>query len=164
MAIHLGQMLPFASSGLTRKKGGPPHIFPIWPCFGCGFPGQPVARLPVSSWLAISPLPGLKILLISLAVYFLLHFRWSHTLACLRRGLPGILPCKARTFLPGNTIIRLTPFKKRARGGHPTNSNVYNKVKYIKINPYNWTSWLPGEIYHMILKQSSIGDPKNTEK
>jgi len=60
VAIHLGQMLPFASSGLTRKKGGQPYSFPIWPCFRCGFPGQAVASLPVSPYLAISPLPGLK--------------------------------------------------------------------------------------------------------
>jgi len=53
-------MLPFASSGLTRKKGGQPYSFPIWPCFRCGFPGQAVASLPVSPYLAISPLPGLK--------------------------------------------------------------------------------------------------------
>lgn len=56
-----------------------------------------------------------KILIIFLAVYFLLHFRLSHALACLRRGLPGILPCKARTFLPGILLSGITPFKKRAR-------------------------------------------------
>ena len=30
---------------------------PIWPCSGWGLPGQPVTRLPVSSYLTISPLP-----------------------------------------------------------------------------------------------------------
>jgi len=44
----------------TRKKGGQPYIFPIRPCFGCGLPSQPVTRLLVSSYLAISPLPAFK--------------------------------------------------------------------------------------------------------
>ncbi len=58
VVIHLRQMSPPVSSDPTRKKDGPSYIFPIWSCFRCGFPGQPVARLPVSSYLAISPLPG----------------------------------------------------------------------------------------------------------
>jgi len=61
VVIHLGQILLSASSGLTRKKGGQPYIFPIWPCSRCGLPSQPVTRLLVSSYLTFSPLPGLNL-------------------------------------------------------------------------------------------------------
>ena len=93
----------FASSGQTRKKDGQPHISPIWPCSGCGLPSQPVARLPVSSCLAFSPLPGYKILI---------KTTWRYIFCCTCAGIrftsysAGSYPasCPAELGLSSKTI------------------------------------------------------------
>ena len=62
---------------------------PIWPCSGWGLPGQPVTRLPVSSYLTISPLPRER------GGMFLLRYPAGHPVWV----LPSALPCGVRTFL-----------------------------------------------------------------
>ncbi len=71
---------------------------PIWSCSGWGFHGQPVTRLPVSSYLAISPLPRL-----TGAVCF----------CCTFRGVtpPGRYPASCPEELGLSSPIN--------RGGHP---------------------------------------------
>jgi len=52
---------PAVTGGIVRPtRGQRGHAYrpPIWPCSGWGFHGQTVSRLPVSSCLAISPLPA----------------------------------------------------------------------------------------------------------
>ena len=55
--IYLAPMLPLASCGQPGDIGRAPFHPPIWPCSGWGLHGRPVTRPPVSSYLAISPLP-----------------------------------------------------------------------------------------------------------
>ena len=58
MVIYLGRRLPVGSSGLPGGRNGPePVLPPVWPCFRWGLPGRPVARPPVGSYPAVSPLP-----------------------------------------------------------------------------------------------------------
>lgn len=111
MTIYLGYLLPDTSSGLTRGlTDGPSDIPPIWPCSGWGLPGQDVTTLPVSSYLAVAPLP-----LRERRSSFLWHFPESH----LYWVLPSILPCGARTFLRQaggpSAVIRLTRHNHNSR-------------------------------------------------
>ncbi len=56
--ICLGRWLPNVSSDQPEGSDETGSLFPpIWPCSRRGLPGQTVTRLPVSSYLAISPLP-----------------------------------------------------------------------------------------------------------
>lgn len=57
MIIYLGPLLPTTSCDLTRGRNGPFHSPPIRSCSRWGLQGQPVTRLPVSSYLAFPPLP-----------------------------------------------------------------------------------------------------------
>ena len=105
----------------TRTRRGPRHEVPIWSCSRWGLPCRPVARLAVRSYRTISPLPrtlpplcrfrrhlaGLRRQVRLLRQesskgvtgpfggIFLLHF----PSACAAQGLPGTVPCGARTFL-----------------------------------------------------------------
>ena len=89
--IHLGRLLPAASSDLPGRKCAGPRtprpkartnasLFGLAPDGVC--PAQPVTRLAVRSYRTVSPLPATW-----LAVCFLWHFPWGHP----RRALPGIL-------------------------------------------------------------------------
>jgi len=57
MIIYLEPPLPTASSDLTREQKRAVHSSPIQSCSRWGLHGQPVAWLPVSSYLAFPPLP-----------------------------------------------------------------------------------------------------------
>ena len=92
----------------TRKHRGPRYCFPIWSCSEWGLPSHSV--LPPARCALTAPFhPYLACY--SRAVYFLLHFPWTHV----PQALPGTLPCGARTFLPafgrnlGEAITRPTP-------------------------------------------------------
>ena len=103
-AISLGRTFPSASSDLDpRASGGPPFsrgvlrgvalLFGLAPGGVCR--AATVARRAVSSYLTFSPLPpgpGKG----RMAVSFLWHCPRGRP----HRGLPGTLPCGARTFLP----------------------------------------------------------------
>ena len=89
MIIYLGRSLPTASSNLPGDETGRLMVS----IFGLASDGVYnacyVTITAVVSYTALSPL------LINSAVYFLLHWPWSH----LHRTLSGILPYEARTFL-----------------------------------------------------------------
>ena len=90
--LDLGSLL--SSSGRTRDPDGQSvdrNPVSAWPCFGWGLPGRKVTLTPVSSYLAVAPLPA-KLLR-------RLTFLWHFPESCLYRVLPGTLPCEARTFL-----------------------------------------------------------------
>jgi len=56
--IYLGAVLPGRSSSLPGSHSGSDRsCFHIWPCSRWGLPSQPVTRLLVGSYPAISPLP-----------------------------------------------------------------------------------------------------------
>jgi hypothetical protein len=76
----------------TRTRRGPRHEVPIWPCSRWGLPCRPVTRLAVRSYRTISPLPDP---LRAIGGVFLLHFPSARA----AQGLPGTVPCGARTFL-----------------------------------------------------------------
>ncbi len=98
--IHLGRSLPNASCGspgsLIRRAAYTAHLkmdssslFSLAP--GGVYHAAFVTEVPVRSYRTFSPLPRR-----TRAVYFLWHFPWDRS----HRGLPGTLPCGARTFLP----------------------------------------------------------------
>jgi len=77
----------------TRIRRGTRHWIPIWSCSRWGLHCQTRYRicgalLPHHFTLTRS----------NRAVYFLLHFPWTHV----PQVLPGTLPCGARTFLYWN--------------------------------------------------------------
>jgi hypothetical protein len=105
--IYLAGRLPGRSSSLPGSHNGPDRsCSPIWPCSRWGLPSQPVTRLLVGSYPAISPLPDIP------AVSFCCTFpilgptlrtslgRWT---------LSTTVSCGARTFLSP------APPRKRAR-------------------------------------------------
>ena len=96
--IPLGRASPRASSDLPgshagRMSGPKPNA----PLFGLApdgvYPATSVASGAVRSYRTISPLPAPEG---AWAVYFLWHFPSARA----AQGLPGALPCGARTFLP----------------------------------------------------------------
>ncbi len=108
----------------TRRHRGPRHCLPIWSCSRWGLPCRSVAGLAVRSYRTISPLPRIQPRLSAKLEHlvghssdkrpeepfggiFLLHF----PSACAAQGLPGTVPCEARTFLginiPKNAMTRL---------------------------------------------------------
>ena len=96
--IPLGCPLPDDSNGLPGHSPGEPgteRTAPL-PLFGLSpggvYPARDVTAPAVSSYLTISPLPGIRG---SPAVYFLWHFPWDRS----RWTLATTLPCGARTFL-----------------------------------------------------------------
>ena len=97
MAIHLGRLLPGASSDLPGSIGrGNPQSLPYLVLHRVGFAKLPMSPSGlVSSYLAFSPLPPKCSKELFRAVYFLLHFPWGHP----RSLLATTLPCGARTFL-----------------------------------------------------------------
>ncbi len=110
--IYLAGRLPGRSSSLPGSRNGPDRsCSPIWPCSRWGLPSQPVTRLLVGSYPAISPLPGPGFEA-EPAVSFCCTFpilgptlrtdlgRWT---------LPTTVSCGARTFLSP------APPRKRAR-------------------------------------------------
>jgi len=54
--IYLGRLLPDDSSDYPERDG-PPPVFHYQSCTGWGLHGRPVARPPVSSYLAFPALP-----------------------------------------------------------------------------------------------------------
>jgi len=98
MAIHLGRLLPDASSNLPGSiRRAAFKRFPIWSCTGWGLPSS---RCRHRDWWALTspfhPYPE-KFFQLSRAVCFLLHFPWGRP----RSLLATTLPCGARTFLRG---------------------------------------------------------------
>jgi hypothetical protein len=115
--IPLGCASPRTSSGLPGSTRWPraaacAACFPIWPCSRRGLPCRRRCRrrgalLPHHFNLAVA-------LARAWAVSFLLHFPWARA----PQGLPGAVPCGARTFLhaladaaiawptPAHTIVR----------------------------------------------------------
>jgi len=80
----------------TRIQRGPRHWIPIWSCSGRGLPCHSCyhsrgALLPHHFTLTSSP----ENPLVMIGGIFLLHF----PSALAAQGLPGVLPCGARTFL-----------------------------------------------------------------
>jgi len=109
--------------------GGAP-LGSVWPCSGRGLPcHRMLPSCAVSSYLTFSPLPALRELKISLplAVSYLtfsplpalrelkslLAAGGLFSVALSRdyslRALPGVLPCGARTFLPGRSLFKDLP-------------------------------------------------------
>ena len=104
--IHLDELLPVTSSNLPgslcradiiRAVTGPKNSL-IWSCFEWGLPSQPVARLLVSSYLTVSPLPHR---FPYEAFSSLLHFPSG----CPAWPLASTLPCEVRTFLPNIKML-----------------------------------------------------------
>jgi len=76
------------------------YYSPARSCSRWGLLGQPVTRLPVGSYLTISPLPGSRLLVVPPYMklpggMFLWHFPWGHP----HWPLASILLCGVRTFL-----------------------------------------------------------------
>ena len=111
MAIYLGRRLPGVSSDLTRERDGPPRSSSIRSCSGWGLPGRKVALSPVSSYLAISPLPGRRRFTARQAVCFCGTF--------LEVAFTGRYPasCPAEPGLSSAAAFR------RVSRGHPAGSN-----------------------------------------
>ena len=102
----------------TRKRRGPRHRFPIWPCSRWGLPCRPVARLAVRSYRTISPLPASRPPCGGpgpLAVSFCCTFR---RLAPPRRYLA---PCPVEPGL-SSAPLRVTRLSGRLRRRHSTAS------------------------------------------
>ena len=108
----------------TRTHRGQRHCVPIRPCSGWGLP-CPVALAPraVRSYRTVSPLPRiprhLKRQQDRSAVCSLLHWPSAHA----AQVLPGILPCGARTFLPGaSTAATVRPTPRSHSTASPSNT------------------------------------------
>ena len=105
------------------RVAGPDQSYPlIRPCSRWGLPSQPVARLLVGSYPAVSPLPRLSgSLRKAVAVCFLLHFPYPRRPTCEGRlgrwTLSTTLSCGARTFLP-RAEARRRPSGRLAKRGH----------------------------------------------
>ena len=116
-AIHLGRPSPDASSNLPESGAGHAKGFLFGLAPGGVYTAMPVTGHAVRSYRTISPLPTRV-----LAVYFLLHFPWTHV----PQALPGTLPCGARTFL--------CLFKRVLKNsGCPANSDARLKVKNLAL-------------------------------
>ena len=121
---------PDVTIGLKRPTRGQTRLLypPIRSCSGWGLHGQPVTRLPVSSYLTISPLPRLLG-----AVCFCCTFR--------RVTPPGCYPASCPEELGLSSPI--------AQGGHP----VYLARLYSSIEMSNSQTWQIA-IARLFLKES----------
>jgi hypothetical protein len=111
--IYLRHWLPSASSGLPggeqtsrlRAAGRTQTPLLLSDLAPDGvYRGQPVARLPVSSYLTISPLPAREALRPGAGGMFLWHCPWGHP----HWPLASILLCGVRTFLDHEAVAGAT--------------------------------------------------------
>ena len=93
--IHLGHKSPYGSSDLPRSRASSASasLFDLAP--DRVYHAAPVTSYAVRSYRTISPLPNTRRYQ---AVYFLLHFPWTHA----PQKLSGISLYGARTFLCTN--------------------------------------------------------------
>ena len=97
--IPLGRTSLCASCGLPRGSGGPPSNASLRGLAPDGvYRAVTVTSHAVGSYSTVSPLPEAM-----LGRFRRYTFLWHFPRGFPHRALPGILPCGARTFLPGRS-------------------------------------------------------------